>query len=143
MVIFKEITDKKKDYDAILQSEQRWRFALEGSKQGVWDWKLETNEVYFSSSWRKMLGYDKIPLINNMAEWEDLIHPDDKKRMAAQTTGSQKPAGKPLMTLFVTTFPNPFEMFQDLPPVGLTGSANLLAAWSGFNWQLIPTSALL
>ena len=83
VVIFKEITEKKKAYDAVLQSEQRWRFALEGSNQGVWDWKLDTNEVYFSSSWRKMLGYDKNGLINNISEWEDLIHPDDKKRMAA------------------------------------------------------------
>ena len=56
VVIAREITDKKKDYEAIMQSEQRWRFALEGSNQGVWDWKLDTNDVYFSSSWRKMLG---------------------------------------------------------------------------------------
>ena len=83
VIIFKETTGKKKDYEAIMQSEQRWRFALEGSNQGVWDWKLDTNDVYFSSSWRKMLGYDQSALINNMSEWEDLIHPDDKNRMAA------------------------------------------------------------
>ena len=83
VVILREITDKKKDYEAILQSEQRWRFALEGSNQGVWDWKIDTNEVYFSSSWKKMLGYDETMPINHMSEWEDLIHPDDRNKMTA------------------------------------------------------------
>jgi PAS domain-containing protein len=45
IIISKDITEKKKSFAAILQSEQRWRFALEGSNQGVWDWNIETGEV--------------------------------------------------------------------------------------------------
>ena len=59
IVIANNITETKKAYDKILETEQRWRFALEGSNQGVWDWNIRTNEVYFSPSWHRMLGYDE------------------------------------------------------------------------------------
>jgi PAS domain S-box-containing protein len=81
VIISKDITEKKKAYLALSESEQRWRFALEGSNQGVWDWNIETNEVYFSPSWKKMLGYNESEFLSNMAEWEKLIHPADKERM--------------------------------------------------------------
>jgi PAS domain S-box-containing protein len=81
IIIANNITEKKKVYVAVSEAEQRWRFALEGSNQGVWDWNLETNEVYFSPSWRKMLGYGEDEIQNSYFEWQKLVHPDDKKIM--------------------------------------------------------------
>jgi PAS domain S-box-containing protein len=61
------------------ESESRWQFALEGAGDGVWDWNLETNEVFFSSSWKAMLGYDDHEICNDIDEWRRRVHPDDLK----------------------------------------------------------------
>ncbi len=58
-------------------SEQRWKFALEGSGDGVWDWDLKTQQVFFSKKWKEMLGYDEHEMANNPEAWKALIHKDD------------------------------------------------------------------
>ena len=58
-------------------SEQRWKFALEGSGDGVWDWDLKTQQVFFSKKWKKMLGYDEHEIANSPDAWKELIHKDD------------------------------------------------------------------
>ncbi|HMV43139.1 MAG TPA: response regulator [Leptospiraceae bacterium] len=61
----------------LLVSEERWQFALEGSGDGVWDWNLETNEVFFSKRWKEMLGYNENDRWDTYEEWTRHIHPDD------------------------------------------------------------------
>jgi PAS domain S-box-containing protein len=58
-------------------SEYRWKFALDGSGQGVWDWNARTDEVYFSARWKQMLGYSDDELGASLDEWTSRIHPDD------------------------------------------------------------------
>ncbi|MBN2484366.1 MAG: PAS domain S-box protein [Bacteroidales bacterium] len=58
-------------------NEERWKFALEGANDGVWDWNLQTNEVFFSKQWKKMLGFEEWEIANNLGEWEKRVHPDD------------------------------------------------------------------
>lgn len=81
IVIANDITEKTKAYQSALETEQRWRFALEGSTQGVWDWNIITKEIYFSPSWKKMLGYEESEIKNCLATWENLVHPEDKEKM--------------------------------------------------------------
>lgn len=64
-------------YKRLKDSEQRWKFALEGAKDGVWDWNLETNEVYFSSQWKAMLGFKNDEIQGSLEERSKRIHPDD------------------------------------------------------------------
>lgn len=59
--------------------ESRWNFALEGAGDGVWDWNIQTNEVFFSVQWKRMLGFTDEEIQNDFAEWDKLIHPDDKE----------------------------------------------------------------
>ncbi|MBF0398476.1 MAG: CHASE domain-containing protein, partial [Desulfobacterales bacterium] len=59
---------------------KRWQFALEGSKNGVWDWNIITNEVYFSPMWKKMLGYEVNEIKDDLREWEKRVHPDDLEK---------------------------------------------------------------
>lgn len=47
----------------------------------LWDWNLETNEVYFSSRWKEMLGFTESELKNHIDSWQQRIHPADYKRV--------------------------------------------------------------
>jgi len=59
------------------ESEQRWHFALEGNRDGVWDWNVKTNQIFFSTRWKQMLGYNKGEIDNSFSEWENRVHPED------------------------------------------------------------------
>ncbi len=63
--------------DAIRINEERWKFALDGARDGVWDWNVITQEVTYSSQWKEMLGYSDDDLVASVTEWERLVHPDD------------------------------------------------------------------
>lgn len=70
---------------ALSASEERWKFALEGSGDGVWDWDASTGRVLRSRRWKEMLGYAEHEIGDTLAEWEDRIHPDDRAAtLAAQ-----------------------------------------------------------
>ena len=57
---------------------ERWFYAVNDSGDGVWDWNVQTNQVYFSDQWKSMLGYRPDEIDNDLTEWEKRIHPDDK-----------------------------------------------------------------
>lgn len=76
-VVAQDISDLKRTKSALTQSEQRWQFALEGSGDGIWDWNLDTDEIYFSDPWKEMLGYETDEFDNNLSSWGELFHPDD------------------------------------------------------------------
>jgi len=62
------------------KSEQRFNLAMRATRDGLWDWNLVTNEIYFSPGWKYMLGYEDNELPNEFSVWEKLTHPEDVKR---------------------------------------------------------------
>ena len=64
---------------ALLESEQRFAYAMGATNDGLWDWNITTNEGYFSPGYYRMLGYvpDEFPM--NSTAWLDLVHPDDRE----------------------------------------------------------------
>jgi len=63
------------------ESEFRWKFAIEGSRDGVWDWNIQTNVSYYTSRWKEILGYGENDILPRHEEWEERIHPEDKERV--------------------------------------------------------------
>ena len=59
-------------------SEFRWKFAIEGYGDGLWDWNVASGTVFFSRAWKSMLGYSEAEIGSALAEWETRLHPDDR-----------------------------------------------------------------
>ncbi|WP_427159896.1 GAF domain-containing protein [Aliinostoc sp. HNIBRCY26] len=76
-VYFQDITEKHHTAFALKESEERWQLALQGNNDGIWDWNLKTNQVFFSPRWKQMLGYADHEISNNLEEWSERVHPDD------------------------------------------------------------------
>jgi diguanylate cyclase (GGDEF)-like protein/PAS domain S-box-containing protein len=71
------ITEFKLIEEALRLSEERWKFALEGSGDGVWDWNIQTSEALYSKRWKEMLGFTESEIGNQSQEWSNRLHPDD------------------------------------------------------------------
>ena len=72
-----DITQQKLVEKALIDSEKRWKFALEGSGDGLWDWDIKTNKGFFSKQWKNMLGYAESEIQHELEGWSKLVHPDD------------------------------------------------------------------
>ncbi len=82
-VFLRNITHRKNAEEALKESEQRWKFALEGAGDGVWDWNIQTGEAHFSKCWKEMLGYTEGEITGNPSEWISRVHPDDSSAAMA------------------------------------------------------------
>lgn len=69
--------------EALRKAEERWKFALEGAGDGVWDGNPTTSEQFFSRRYVEMLGYEEGELRPEGGEWSSRIHPDDRERVFA------------------------------------------------------------
>ncbi len=78
VLVFSDVTEKYEAREALRLSEERWKFAIEGSGFGVWDRHLDTGETYFSPRWKQIIGYEDHEISNNMDEWLRRIHPEDR-----------------------------------------------------------------
>ena len=81
-----QIADLKKLVTSLTEATARsrhkelsWVYAMEGNRDGVWDWNAITNEVFFSSRWKEMLGFGENEINDELSEWETRLHPDDKE----------------------------------------------------------------
>ncbi|NQY26324.1 MAG: EAL domain-containing protein [Piscirickettsiaceae bacterium] len=68
---------------AINQNGERWRFALEGSGDGVWHWNIQTDQVVYSKRWKEMLGYAEDEIGTELNEWSSRVHQKDMPRVMA------------------------------------------------------------
>lgn len=76
-----DLTEIKNVEKKLLQSEERYRLAVEATEEGIWDWWTNSETVYYSDLWKSQLGYLPHELENTFSTWENLLHPDCKERM--------------------------------------------------------------
>ncbi|HEY0432790.1 MAG TPA: PAS domain S-box protein [Chitinophagaceae bacterium] len=62
---------------AQLENDQRLALALEGAGDGVWEYNFQNSEVYYSPSYKKMLGFTDNEFASDSHEWRSRIHPSD------------------------------------------------------------------
>jgi len=63
----------------VQKSEERFSLAVQGANDGLWDWDLHTDVVYFSPRWKSMLGYEDHEIPHHFNEWLKRVHPEDRK----------------------------------------------------------------
>jgi len=73
-----DITDRKKVEIDLYESKQRLQLALENTKDGLWDWNVKTDEVFYSNESKALLGYSPDEELKNTADdWNNKVHPED------------------------------------------------------------------
>ncbi|HVG12381.1 MAG TPA: PAS domain-containing protein [Flavisolibacter sp.] len=72
-----DVTKAKLAEEALKESEERWRFALEGSNHGLWDWNIPSGSVYFSNSFKQLHGFTEEQGDTDYHDWEQRVHPMD------------------------------------------------------------------
>jgi diguanylate cyclase (GGDEF)-like protein/PAS domain S-box-containing protein len=76
-----EVTERRKSEEELRQSQGRYARALAGANDGIWDWDLTTQVMFYSLRWKAMLGETDSKVTPNVEEWFNRIHPEDIARM--------------------------------------------------------------
>lgn len=67
----------KRAQAALRESEMRYALAARGANDGLWDWDLRSDEIYYSPRWKAMLGYADDEIGTSPKEWFQRVHPED------------------------------------------------------------------
>ena len=73
--------ERQRFQDALRESEERYALAVEGANDGLWDWNLQTGEVYYAARWRAITGLDPVAAIGTPDDWFALVHRSDIDRL--------------------------------------------------------------
>lgn len=63
------------------ESEERYFLATQGSNDGLWDWNIRDQKIYFSPRWKSMLGYSDAMVDTSPTDWLNKIHPSDRAQV--------------------------------------------------------------
>jgi len=78
-----QFVSRKQAEAALRRSQERFELSVRGSQDGLWDWDLLTNDVYFSPRCKGILGDEDHEIRDDLEEWEKRLHPDERERVLA------------------------------------------------------------
>lgn len=81
-----DLTESQQTQTAQRKTLPRWQLALKGAGDGIFDWHFKTDEVFYSTTWKAMLGYSDSEIAHTAQQWIELIHPDDREQVIATKT---------------------------------------------------------
>ncbi|MBP9128260.1 MAG: PAS domain-containing protein, partial [Elusimicrobia bacterium] len=77
VLIARDITARRNALDALKSSEERYAIAAQAANDGLFDWHLPSDRIFFSPRWKSILGFAETEFENHPKAWWDRIHPDD------------------------------------------------------------------
>ncbi|MEY4719242.1 MAG: hypothetical protein RL563_1860 [Pseudomonadota bacterium] len=72
-----DISHRKQMEESLRRSEERYALLASSTTDGIWDWDLASDQVYFSPRWKEMIGYQDHELASHFSSWYERVHPDD------------------------------------------------------------------
>lgn len=72
-----ELASRRRAESALRESEERFALAVRGANDGIWDWDLKTNQIYYSPRWKSMLGVSEERVTDRLEEWLGRVHAED------------------------------------------------------------------
>ena len=79
--VSRDITEQKQAEDALSQSEERFRLMAWATTDAVWDWDLQTNQVWWGSGLQKIFHYSSETEQTDFEWWSEHVHPEDKHKV--------------------------------------------------------------
>lgn len=76
-----DITNRKLAEEAVVLSNERYKLATKATNDAIWDWYIQTDELFWSEAYESMFGYKENSNESNIEAWKERIHPDDKERV--------------------------------------------------------------
>lgn len=133
VAVYDDLTSEKEAERKLHENKERLELALKGTSDGVWDWNIVTNEVYYSDRWKGMLGYAPDEIKNDFSEWETRLHPDDRGESVKYVQDYVKSGG-------VEAFEMEFRMrHKDGHYVDILGRAFMVKGASGKPVRMVGT----
>ena len=80
----------KRAQEGLRESEERYALAARGANDGLWDWNVPANVVYFSPRWKSMLGYEESEIGDKPDEWFSRVHDADRERVNQEIAAHQE-----------------------------------------------------
>ncbi|MCM2356641.1 MAG: PAS domain S-box protein [Geobacteraceae bacterium] len=80
---FRDVTAATEAEEALRESEERFKIAVNGANDGIWDWNIQSETIYFTPRLKEMLGYTVEEFPNVTGTFEGLLHPEDHDRVVA------------------------------------------------------------
>lgn len=68
--------------DELKQNQIRLETAIKGSQAGIYEWNLNSGEIFLSKHWKELLGYSDGDVMDMTVEkFKKIVHPDDAERI--------------------------------------------------------------
>lgn len=80
LYVSRNITEERKMVEALSESEKRLQMAIEGAREGMWDWNIKDGGLHFNDYQYTMLGYEVGEKLPNAEDFVDMVHPDDQPK---------------------------------------------------------------
>jgi diguanylate cyclase (GGDEF)-like protein/PAS domain S-box-containing protein len=77
----RDVSERKRTETALKESQERYALAARGTNDGMWDWNLGSDSIYYSPRWKHMLGLSENHFTESPDEWFSRIHPDDQEEL--------------------------------------------------------------
>jgi PAS domain S-box-containing protein len=76
--VMQDVTDRRREEEELRSSRELLALTFQATRDGIWDWDLRADSIWFSPIWKEQLGYRDDELENSLDAWTDLILPEDR-----------------------------------------------------------------
>ena len=79
LILSINLVKKRTAENRLKKSDERFELAMKFANDGLFDWDMQADTVYFSPGWKRLLGYEDHEIKSELSEWERLTNPEDLK----------------------------------------------------------------